>query len=104
LPSGLSPSIVVIFFPAAAETGVWHDRTATPLRCTVHAPHCATPQPNFVPVSWRCSRITQSSGVSGGTSTVRGFPLMTSVAMGRLLPLWIVVDPVRRLRREVARL
>ena len=25
--------------PAAAETVVWHERTALPRRCTVHAPH-----------------------------------------------------------------
>src|ERR1700719_154085 len=34
----------------------------------VHAPHCAMPQPYFVPVRPRWSRMTQSSGVEGSTS------------------------------------
>ena len=36
--------------------------------CTVQAPHWATPQPYLVPVSPCASRITHSSGVSGGPS------------------------------------
>ena len=31
--------MVVTFLPAAAETGVWHERTGWPSRCTVQAPH-----------------------------------------------------------------
>src|SRR5579864_780942 len=48
------PSIVVIFFVPTDETGVWHERTASPSRCTVHAPHRPMPHPYFVPVmlSW----------------------------------------------------
>jgi hypothetical protein len=61
--------MVVTSFPTARETGVLHDRTGRPSRCTVQAPHCATPQPYFVPVKPRCSRKTQSSGVEGSTST-----------------------------------
>lgn len=56
-------------FPTAAETGVTHERTALPFKCTVHAPHCAIPQPYLVPVRPRFSRITQSSGVDPSTST-----------------------------------
>src|SRR5437870_12355511 len=67
--------MVVTSLPAARETGVTHDRTASPLRWTVHAPHNAIPQPNFVPVNPKFSRTTQSSGVSGLTSTDCGFPL-----------------------------
>src|SRR5215813_8149550 len=70
--------MVVIFFPATADTWIWQDLTAAPSRCTVHAPHWAAPHPNLVPVSWRCSRITHRSGVSGSTSTVWGFPLISS--------------------------
>ena len=33
------------------------------------------PHPNFVPVSLRCSRTTQSSGVSGSASTLTALPL-----------------------------
>src|SRR6516164_3723086 len=37
------------------------------------------PQPNLVPVRPRVSRSTQRSGVSGDTSTVFFFPLISSV-------------------------
>src|SRR5207244_7717755 len=70
-----SPSIVVTRFPAAAATGITHDRTAVPSRCTVQAPHCAMPHPNFVPVRPRLSRSTHRSGVSGATSTDWRLPL-----------------------------
>jgi hypothetical protein len=40
----------VIFLPAAADTGVTQERIGWPSRCTVQAPHRATPQPNLVPV------------------------------------------------------
>src|SRR6266704_2263292 len=51
LRSGESPSIVVISFPAARVTGATHERTAWPSIWTVHAPHCAMPQPYLVPVN-----------------------------------------------------
>jgi hypothetical protein len=41
--------MVVIFLPIALDTGVMQDRIGRPSRWTVHAPHSATPQPNFVP-------------------------------------------------------
>src|SRR5882762_546755 len=63
------PSIVVILAPPAALTGSWQERTGRPFTCTVQAPHCATPQPYLVPVRPTCSRITQSRGVVGSTST-----------------------------------
>ena len=44
-------------------------RTASPLRWTVQAPQRPAPQPNFVPVIRKCSRMTHNSGVSFGTST-----------------------------------
>ena len=40
-----------------------HARTDVPSKWTVQAPHWPMPQPNFVPVSRRRSRITQSRGV-----------------------------------------
>src|SRR2546425_6002436 len=46
-----------------AETGSTHERTASPPKCTVQAPHCAMPHPNFVPVIPRLSRRTHRSGV-----------------------------------------
>jgi len=36
--------MVVTSLPAARESGVTHDRTASPSRWTVHAPHSAIPQ------------------------------------------------------------
>ena len=73
-----SPSMVVIFFDATEETAVWHDRTAWPSRCTVHAPHSPIPQPYFVPVMLSLSRKTHKSGVSGATSTSRGLLLISN--------------------------
>src|SRR4029077_671687 len=64
------PSIVVMFFATACETGVEQERTGAPSTCTVHAPQRPAPQPNFVPVNCKVSRNTQSSGVSGPTFTL----------------------------------
>ena len=64
--SAARPSIVTTFLPAARRTGVTHDRTASPSRWTVQAPHRAMPQPNLVPVRPSVSRMTHSSGVSSG--------------------------------------
>src|SRR5579883_1847200 len=71
--------MVVTFLPETEEIGVMHERVASPLTCTVHAPQRAIPQPNFVPVRLRVSRKTQSNGISGLTSTVSGFPLRVKV-------------------------
>jgi hypothetical protein len=65
---GDRPSIVVIACLAAALTGVWQERTAMPSRCTVQAPHKASPQPNLVPVRPSRSRSAHSSGMSGSAS------------------------------------
>ena len=40
---GCKPSMVVTFWPSAAETGVTHARTASPLMCAVQAPHTPAP-------------------------------------------------------------
>src|SRR5579862_6011501 len=68
-----------MLLPATVETGVWQERTARPSRWTVQAPHMPAPQPYFVPVSLRCSRMTQSSGVSGAASTFAGLLLTVKV-------------------------
>ena len=60
------------FLPTAAETGVMHERTGTPSRCTVQAPHMAMPQPNLVPVRPASSRKNHSSGMCGSPSKVSG--------------------------------
>src|ERR1700722_5380319 len=83
LPSAERPSIVVTFLPLTVEICVIHERVASPLMCTVQAPHKAIPHPNFVPVLFRVSRSTQRSGMSGLTSTVSDFPFkMKVMAMG----------------------
>ncbi len=73
--------MVVIFFPAAALAGITQERTGAPSMCTVQAPHCATPHAYLVPVSPTCSRITQSSGVSGSTSISCVLPFMVKRIM-----------------------
>src|ERR1700688_1948277 len=69
LPSADNPSIVVTDLPATSDSGIAHERTASPSICTVQAPQAAMPQPNLVPVSLRCSRFDHSSGLSGPTAT-----------------------------------
>jgi hypothetical protein len=69
----------VIFFPETLAIGVMHDRLASPLMCTVHAPHSAIPQPNFVPVMFSVSRNTHNKGICGSTSTVVDFPFRVKV-------------------------
>src|SRR3989442_1087231 len=71
--------MVVTRLPATAATGSTQLRVATPSKWTVHAPHCARPQPNFVPVRPSVSRSTQSSGVSGLSVTERDLPLTVNV-------------------------
>jgi hypothetical protein len=68
------------------DTGKLHDLMAWLSMSTVQAPHWAMPQENFVPVSFKVSRNTHSSGVSGSTSTVCMIPLTTSVIAMSLPP------------------
>ncbi len=77
------PSMVVIRLPATSPTAVTQERVASPSTCTVQAPHSAMPQPYLVPVRPSTSRSTQSSGISGSTSTRGGSPL-TVKAMGTM--------------------
>ena len=95
--------MVVIFFPWASFTGMVQELSAWPSMCTVQVPHSPIPQPYLVPVSLRLSRITQSSGVSGGTSTLTFLPFTFSAIM-RLSPFSSVlaknfnpVDPILQL-------
>src|SRR5262245_10527991 len=86
--------MVVTFRPATFETEIWQERTALPSTCTVQAPHRPDPQPNLVPVSFNCSRTTQSKGVSGSASTLAGLPfIVNAVAAMNPLPreLFIVI-------------
>src|SRR5262249_23212565 len=70
------PSSVTTFRPATEETGRTHDRTAAPSRCTVHAPHCPSPQPKRGPRSARSSRSAYKSGICGSSVEIdAGLPL-----------------------------
>src|SRR6185369_7571097 len=69
------------------EIGTMHERVATPPTCTVHAPHALMPQPNFVPVIFRSSRNTQSSGVEGSTFTSRCCPFTVKLKVAIVLEL-----------------
>src|SRR5436305_9383431 len=80
--------MVVTFLPASCETGVEQERIGFPSTCRVQAPHSPAPQPNFVPVSCRVSRTTQSNGVSGGTETVFSLPLTRKVMSAMVIQLW----------------
>src|ERR1019366_971475 len=80
--------MVVIVLPVATETGVTHELTASPSRWTVQAPQSPAPHPNFVPVSSRVSRSTQSRGVSGGTSILCSVPLTRRVISDIVFP-WV---------------
>src|SRR5579863_2569246 len=73
--------MVVTCFAPSVPIRTWHDRVGTPSICTVQAPHWAIPQPYLVPVSPIVSRNTQSSGVSGSTSTSYDLPLTESVVI-----------------------
>jgi hypothetical protein len=80
---------MVVTAPATSPTDVMQERTAAPSICTVQAPHCATPQPYFVPVRPITSRITHSRGISAGTSTAYAVLLTVSlIALERDLPEW----------------
>ena len=70
--------MVVTFLPVTSLRLVWHERTALPSTWTVQAPHSPEPQPNLVPVNFRCSRTTQSTGVSGAASTLTALPLIVN--------------------------
>src|SRR6267378_1567432 len=83
LPIGVveMASMVVIEWPMAALTGITHARLGLPSRCTVQAPHKATPQPNFVPFMPSRSRKTHKRGMSGSAPTLCDLPLIFSVSI-----------------------
>src|SRR3546814_15573115 len=70
-PAGVAPipSIVVIALPPTLSTGSRHERTGSPSRWTVQAPHSPRPHPYFVPVSPTTPRTTHHSGIPEGTPT-----------------------------------
>src|ERR1700730_13554843 len=78
--------MVTTFMPSRAPIGTEQDRMAVPLICTVQAPHCAIPQPNFVPVKPITSRNTQRSGVSGSMLICLDAPLRSIVTIAAIPP------------------
>src|SRR5262245_28366410 len=73
--------MVVIAAPSTSDTGVMQERIGLPSTCTVQAPQAATPQPNLVPVIFRCSRSTHRGGVSPSTPTSLRWPLTVKATM-----------------------
>jgi len=76
--------MVTTFAPSMLPIGTEQDRIAVPSICTVQAPHCAMPQPNFVPVKPITSRNTQRSGVSGSMLICLDTPLTSMVITAAL--------------------
>src|SRR5215831_15999667 len=58
------------------------ERPDSPSTWTVQAPHSATPQPYFVPVSPNSSRRYQSSGIDGSPSKDCAWPLTCNLTIG----------------------
>jgi hypothetical protein len=79
--------MVVICLPTAADAGSWQAFVACPSTWIVQAPQRAIPHPYLVPVSPILSRRTQSSGVSGSTSTCSDLPLTFKVNCMNAFPL-----------------
>ncbi len=71
--------MVVTLRPAISDTCVWHENARLPSIWTMHAPQSPVPHPNFVPVSFSASRITQRSGVSRGAFDLNEWPLTAKV-------------------------
>src|SRR6185437_1277755 len=83
------PSRVVIWPLPTAETGMTQERIALPSSTTVHAPHCASPHPNFGPYSPRPSRSAYRSMLSGSAETLQSWPFTWSVRLcGMKVSLW----------------
>src|SRR5690348_5788437 len=66
--------MVVTFLPATPDRGVTQERRGTPSRCTVQAPHCASPQPKWGLLWPRSLRMAYSRGMFGSPSTETAWP------------------------------
>src|SRR5580692_7315470 len=74
--------MVVTDRPETSFTAVMQARAASPSIWTVQAPHSATPQPYFVPVSPSSSRRYQSRGIDGSPSKDCVWPLTCNFTIG----------------------
>src|SRR4030095_11877939 len=72
--------------PLTSDIATPQARTASPLRCTVHAPHSATPQPYLVPVMPSSSRRYHINGIVGSPSNENCAPLTVRLTMMSSLP------------------
>src|SRR5687768_13832437 len=86
--------MVTIFLPAIERTGVTQVTMGRSSASTVQARHWPSPQPYFVPVNLRSSRITSSSGRSGSVSTTRSRPFTVNRNCG--------INHLRRCNSRVA--
>jgi hypothetical protein len=73
--------------PDTSDNWTWQENARSPSMWIMQAPQRPAPQPNFVPVSFTCSRITQSSGVAAGASIVTEVPFTLNVTAIAILPL-----------------
>src|SRR3954452_8738553 len=74
--------MVVTLRPSAWTAKSEHDFTATPSRCTVHAPHWLVSQPACVPGSPSVSRRKGTRSRRDSTSRVSAVPLTVTVTEG----------------------
>src|SRR5262245_23835815 len=77
--------MVVTDLPATSDIGTPHERTASPSRCTVQAPHSATPQPNLVPIRPSSSRRYHMRGIDGSPSNALSCPFTRILTIRSLL-------------------
>src|SRR3990172_545268 len=86
------PSTVVTSRPSTVGASTRHEFTGSPSSSTVQAPQFPCSQPNFGPVTCRCSRSRLSRFVVTGASTCTRFPFNLKVivvlAMVLLRLLW----------------
>ncbi len=79
-----------------AEIGSTQERVAAPSTWTVQAPHCATPQPYFVPVLGLCRReAKKESRKADQTAHENSWPRSMEAAYPRLGPDVDAIDPAR---------
>ncbi|MNY18191.1 hypothetical protein D3C86_1515550 [compost metagenome] len=82
---------MITSLPTARFIFVTQDLTASPSIWTTQAPHCATPQPYFVPVKPTTSRKNHSSGISLSITTSYSFLLMRMVSIIVYVSCYITV-------------
>src|SRR5258708_28907818 len=95
--------MVVTFLPAALESGITQERTGSPSRCTVKAPHCARPQPKWGLFMPRSLRSAYSSGISGSAFTETRLPSTMNLKLAMFPPQEIAPDDQNEIMRLAAR-